>query len=177
MLFWHTAQAKSCFFSENVLILHVMGHFSEKLRQLMAHQEITQEELEARSGVDRSLISRMLRDRVPSRDQLAGLCAGISTDSDVRAELLISHLRDEARLVFERAGIDQRHVTIQAAGQDVLPQERASDWRDDWPIQLTVELSLIGQEALRSPEMREVVTAWAAQVEAATDERRRLGEK
>ena len=149
-----------------------VSRFADTLRQLIAKNGLKQHEIEALSGVHRSLISRMLRDRVPTRAQLAGLCAAISPDATERASLLFAHLRDEADLALQRAGIDHRDIILALPSGDSAEQPPA--WFDSLPDRLQVELALIAEEALRTPELRDMVSSLAALVERHAEEARRL---
>lgn len=152
-----------------------MSYFSETLRLLVTSRGITQQELSRFSGVEQSIVSRIAKGRAPTRAQVAALCAAISPEAVERATLLVAHLRDEADEAFRTAGLDSRHVLLDTCAEVGLAAEDPAAWGDHLPVLLRTELELLAQEALRSPEMREVVTAWAAQIEAAAAERQRLG--
>lgn len=152
-----------------------MSYFSETLRLLVTSRGITQQELSRSSGVEQSIVSRISKGRAPTRPQVAALCAAISPESQERAALLVAHLRDEADEALKVAGLDSRHVLLDTCGEVGVVAEDAAAWGDHLPVLLRTELELLAQEALRSPEMREVISSWAAQIEAAAEERRKLG--
>jgi transcriptional regulator with XRE-family HTH domain len=168
-------QEINCLGSNISFLAHRMSRFAETLRVLVAKRELTQEQLATDSGVDRTIISRMLRGRVPTRSQLAALCAAISPESNERAELLAAHLRDEAADTLKRAGLDSRHLTLEVA-KEWLVEER-SNWLEALPISLQVELALISEEAMRTDEMRAMVADLAKVIECHAEEKRRLGGK
>ena len=153
-----------------------MSHFSETLRALLAKHAKTAVELEAASGVDRTTISRLLRGvHAPSRPKLASLCVAISPEAKERAALLLAHLRDEAADTFRRAGLDHRDLILALPGEisaDLIAP--AVPWFESLPARLQVELALIGEEALRTPELRDMVSGLAALVERYAAEARRL---
>lgn len=152
-----------------------MSHFSETLRLLVTNRGITQQELSRSSGVEQSIVSRISKGRAPTRSQVAALCAAISPKSMERAALLVAHLRDEADEAFKTAKLDSRHVLLDTCAEVGLAAEAQAAWGDALPVLLRTELDLLAQEALRSPEMRDVISAWAAQIDAAAQERRKLG--
>lgn len=128
-----------------------MKHFPAALISLLELEKKTQEELSVGSGVDRTIISRMLRGRVPSREQLAGLVAAISTDQERRVELLLAHLRDEAAAVHARAGLDARHYIIASASQSGENQVTVVP-------DLVADFSLLADEAARHDDLRAVLS-------------------
>jgi transcriptional regulator with XRE-family HTH domain len=147
-----------------------MSHFSETLRQLIAREGITQEDLAARSNVDRSLISRMLRDKVPSREQLAALCAAISPNQSARVELALSHLRDEIQQCLNMGGFDERHFKLELVGSGAEP---AAHYFDNLPNSLKDDIHVIALESLSTPELRRVVESWAAAIRRYDEDRER----
>lgn len=142
-----------------------MSHFSETLRAIIARDsELTQEAVAERSQVARSIISRMMRGKyTPTRKQLAAICAAISSEQRTRVELALSHLRDEIELCHGTAGFDNRHYRVESI--DTEPDASTGHWFEALPPRLQVELQLIVDEAKRTPEMREVIKAWASACE------------
>ncbi len=135
-----------------------MSHFSETLRQLIAIEDIKQDDLAARSGVDRSLISRMLRGKVPSRDQLASLCATISTDQNKRVELALAHLRDEIQPCINHSGFDERHFKLELS--DAVSPAPLPHWFETLPETIQNDLHILAVGCLDMQEMRTVVKSW-----------------
>lgn len=113
----------------------------------------TQAELEHATGIDRTTISRFQRgERIPSREQLGALLAGISGDRTRRLQLFLAHLRDEATAGL-RAGLTPSHYVLAAVDDDVPPQVAGP---------LAAELELLRDEALQTPEVRTMIEDLAA---------------
>jgi transcriptional regulator with XRE-family HTH domain len=148
-----------------------MSNFSDTLRRLIAREGVTQEDLAARSRVDRSLISRMLRGKTPSREQLAALCAAISPgNQSARIELALSHLRDEIHLCINTAGFDERHFKLELAGSEATTESHCFD---GLPESIRDDLYIIAIESISMPEMRRIVESWATAIRRYDEDRQR----
>jgi hypothetical protein len=134
-----------------------MSHFSETLAECMERHlpPLTNVSLAKLSGVDATLISRYVNDRMaPTPERVAQLCVAISNDPEVRSRLLIAYLRDVAAPAFAEAGLE-RHVQIRLAAEPVAPGE--SNWFDTAPVSMQCMLEAVGREALTNPKVAELL--------------------
>jgi transcriptional regulator with XRE-family HTH domain len=124
---------------------HPVSAFATTLDSLMEIEILNQDQLSRASGVDRTTISRILRDeRSPTREILGRLVAAISTDRERRLELLFAHLRDEAAACIG-AGITDSHFVLQSR----QPTGESGG--------LGADLELIAREAARHDDVRETI--------------------
>lgn len=131
-----------------------MAEFPAVLTHLMKVGNLTQADLEQSSGIDRSTISRFQKgDRIPSREQLGQLVAGISGDRDRRLELLFAHLRDEASAAAI-AGITLRHIVIKPADQEDGHKYGV----------LSADFELLAEEAAAHDDFRNLITSMSSMI-------------
>lgn len=151
-----------------------MSHFSQTLNDFIRSPDgpRTQAELVRRTGIDKALLSRILLDKqAPDAEQVAIILAGCGGSSEDRAKLLVAHLRDEAAPSFQRAGLDERRVKIEAKGDDPDTLGEPVSWWETAPAGLVIQLEILGKEGLRSKPLENLIGALSEQVLAAQRER------
>jgi len=108
---------------------------------------MSQSRLAELSGVDQASISRFCKGKAfPLADPLVQLVSHISTDRDLRLQLLIAYLRDIAEKC-QVAGFDDRHYIIEAQGSPMA--------------NLGADLELLADEASKHEDMRDVLEGMA----------------
>src|SRR5688572_29271408 len=133
--------------------LGLMSRFSEALAAVMALEETNQAALAERAEISQASISRVLQnERDPSPELVGRLCAAVSSDRARRLDVFLAYLRDQAAAVSEFAGIDDRHFVLSPVGDE--PSDSGSS--------LGAELKLLGDEAAKHEDMREVIVDMAA---------------
>jgi transcriptional regulator with XRE-family HTH domain len=128
-----------------------VSEFSTLLSDAMTAAGLTQAEVEKRTGIDRTVLSRLMAGVIaPSSSNLTALLRKFQPGTMVGHELVIAHLRDEAAA----AGLDPATLSIRVSTQP--------DVRDSLPASLVADLDLLAVEAAANPDYADLVNDWAA---------------
>ena len=136
-----------------------MSFFTETLRDILGRTGLSQVQLAEASGVNSSVLSRLLTGtREPMADQVAAVCVGLGADANVRAELALAFLRDQAAPILRRAGLDERRLNLRLQNAETSsPPAEEPSWWESAPVGLVIKLEVFGRIALRSPETMAVL--------------------
>lgn len=130
-----------------------MSNFGAKLEELIGRANTTCAEISRASNTTEGLMSRWIRGRQTyvSHKHLESLSTVISSDPAISAELIMAHLRDE------NVGQGSELIKIEIKGGSKL-KEDTTPYYVGLPPKIQNELGLIGQVALRDPDMRSMLT-------------------
>lgn len=134
----------------NLCCLGLVSEFSKLLSDAVAASGLTQAEVEQRTGIDRTALSRLMSGAlVPSRINLERLFSKFQPGTRVGHELVFAHLRDEAAA----AGIQPSELRISLGNGDAV--------RERLPVSLVADLDLIAAEVETNKDFASMVGDWA----------------
>ena len=131
-----------------------MTQFGQALSALLDRRGASLREIEARTAIDHTTLSRLMKDQRPSRSQLAVLCAKACDDDSERYQLVHAHLSDE----MAGAGLAPHRFSLRYA--DAV--EATS--REPLPADLAADIAVLVPAALANPTLRSLLNDLAALV-------------
>jgi transcriptional regulator with XRE-family HTH domain len=134
-----------------------MSNFGAKLSELLERKKLSQAEISRVTGLSEALISKWTngQQKFVSNDDLAKLCAYISTNPKEQAELIRAHLYDE----MPAPGSELIDIRIKGLGSYF--KDAAPSYRTALPLNLQRALDILGQEALTDSDVRAVILGLA----------------
>lgn len=131
-----------------------MTQFGQALSALLDRRGASLREIEARTDIDHTTLSRLIKDQRPSRSQLAVLCAKACDDDSERHQLVYAHLSDE----ITGAGLEAQRFSLRYSDALEIPA------RESLPPDLEAAVAVLVPAARANPTLRALFNDLAALV-------------